>query len=162
LGRLRLVDCRAAVSDEDIRYQRSRFSTRLRADRLYTSGHYWLQRQVGDLWRVGLTRFALRMLGEVVELDFEVAPGAPVRVGQVIGWLEGFKAITDLYAILPGRFEGPNPELERQVSLVQTDPYGQGWLYAARGSPDATCVDAQRYAAVLDATIDKMLGERHG
>ena len=149
------------MGSEEIHYKRSRFSTRLFGDRLYTAGHGWLRREEGDLWRVGFTKFAIRMLGEAVEAGFDVKPGDAIDRGQLIGWIEGFKAVTDLYAVLSGRFEGANPELAREIKLVQTDPSGRGWLYAVRGTPDPTCMDAQGYVSVLDATIDKMLGKRH-
>jgi glycine cleavage system H protein len=148
------------MGTEEIHYKRSRFSTRLQGDRLYTAGHHWL-RQEGDLWRIGFTKFAVRMLGEVVEVGFEAKAGAAVETGQVVGWTEGFKAVTDLYCPLAGVFEGGNPELETQIRLVQTDPYGRGWLYAVRGSPGSGCIDVEGYVSVLDATIDKMLGQRH-
>ena len=80
----------------EVHYRRSRFSTRLLEDRLYTAGHSWLEREEGDLWRIGFTKFAVRMLGEIVELSFETSAGSPVETGQVLGWLEGFKAVTDL------------------------------------------------------------------
>ncbi|MBI4564531.1 MAG: glycine cleavage system protein H [Planctomycetes bacterium] len=146
---------------EEIRYKRSRFSTRLFQDRLYTAGHYWLRQAEGDLWHIGLTKFAIRMLGEIVEMGFDVKPGAALQTGQPIGWTEGFKAVTDLYAPFAGRFEGGNPELDRQIGLVQKDPYGRGWLFSIRGAPGEECLDAHGYASVLDATIDKMLGKRH-
>lgn len=149
------------MGTEEIHYRRSRFSTRLFGDRLYTAGHYWLRKEEGDLWRIGFTKFAVRMLGETVELGFEVKPGAEVQTGQLIGWVEGFKAITDLYSPLSGRFEGPNPDLEKEIKLVQSDPAGRGWLCAIRGTPGADCLDVQGYVSVLDATIDKMLGQRH-
>ncbi|MBI3271964.1 MAG: glycine cleavage system protein H [Planctomycetes bacterium] len=146
---------------EALHYKRSRFSTRLTGDRLYTAGHHWLRRVDGDLWRVGFTRFATRMLGEVVEVGFEVKPGARLETGQILGWSEGFKAVTDLFAPLAGLFEGGNPALDSAIKLVQTDPYERGWLYAVRGSPGAGCLDMDGYVAVLDATIDKMIGKRH-
>ncbi|MBI4606714.1 MAG: glycine cleavage system protein H [Planctomycetes bacterium] len=149
------------MGTEEIHYRRSRFATRLRGDRRYTSGHYWLRREEGDLWRVGFTKFAIRMLGEIVELAFEVEPGAPVETGQAIGWIEGFKASSDLFSPFSGRFEGSNPDLDREIKLVRSDPYRRGWLFALRGAPGDGCVDVHAYVAVLDATIDKMLGKRH-
>lgn len=146
---------------EAIHYSRSRFATRLYGDRLYTSGHYWLRKHEDDLWRVGLTKFATRMLGDVVEFELEAKPGSPVTTGQTIGWLEAFKAVTDLYAVMPGTFEGPNAELEAEVALLQKDPYERGWIYAVRGTPGEQCVDLPGYTAVLDATIDTMMGKRH-
>ena len=59
---------------EEIPYKRSRFSTRLLEHRLYTAGHSWLEQEDEDVWRVGFTKFAVRMLGEIVELGFETAP----------------------------------------------------------------------------------------
>lgn len=149
------------MGSEELHYKRSRFSTRLSADRLYTSGHYWLRKDAGDLWRIGFTKFAIRMLGEIVEIGFEAKPGAAVETGQAIGWTEGFKAVTDLYAPFAGTFEGGNPELDREISLVKSDPYARGWLFALRGTPGEGCVDMNGYVGVLDATIDKMLGKRH-
>ncbi|HLY07993.1 MAG TPA: glycine cleavage system protein H [Planctomycetota bacterium] len=149
------------MAAEEFHYKRSRFATRLFSDRLYTAGHSWLRREEGDLWRIGFAKFAVRMLGEAVELAFEVPEGSAVKTGQPIGWIEGFKAVTDVYAPFAGTFGGGNPALEKEIGLVQTDPAGRGWLYSLRGTPGPDCLDAQGYVAVLDATIDKMLGQRH-
>ncbi len=145
----------------EIPYNRSRFSTRLLEDRLYTAGHSWLEREDEEVWRVGFTKFAVRMLGEIVELGFETEPGATVETGQVIGWLEGFKAVTDMYSPLAGRFEGFNPAVDEQAALLSNDPYRRGWLFRVRGQPDDDCLDVHGYIALLDTTIDKMLGRRH-
>ncbi len=143
-----------------VHYKRSRFSTRLLEDRLYTAGHSWLEREEGDLWRVGFTKFATRMLGEIVELGFEMNPGSPVETGQVIGWLEGFKAVTDIFSPLSGRFEGYNPALDKNITLLTTEPYTRGWLFKVQGQPDTESLDVHGYVSLLDTTIDKMLGRR--
>ncbi|MFQ5494751.1 MAG: glycine cleavage system protein H [Phycisphaerae bacterium] len=140
-------------------YKRSRFSTRLPRDRSYTASHVWLAGQADTVWRIGFTKFALRFLGEPVEFDFEVAPGASVAVGDVIGWVEGFKAVTDVYCPMGGVFRGANPDLDSDIALLQSDPYGRGWLYQVEGTPGEDCVDADGYAETLDATIDKMMGK---
>ena len=145
----------------EIPYNRSRFSTRLLEDRLYTAGHSWLEREDEEVWRVGFTKFAVRMLGEIVELGFETEPGTTVETGQVIGWLEGFKAVTDMYSPLAGRFEGFNPAVDEQAALLSNDPYRRGWLFRVRGQPGDDCLDVHGYIALLDTTIDKMLGRRH-
>jgi glycine cleavage system H protein len=111
---------------------------------------------------VGFTKFATRMLGDLVEYRFEVEPGGAITVGQQIGWVEGFKALSEVYSVVEGGFEGVNPELEREVTLVDSDPYRRGWLYQARGQAELAAVDAQGYAAILDATIDKMLEKQGG
>ena len=146
----------------EIPYNRSRFSTRLLENRLYTAGHSWLEREDEEVWRVGFTKFAVRMLGEIVELGFETEPGATVETGQVIGWLEGFKAVTDMYSPLAGRFEGFNPAVDEEAALLSRDPYRRGWLFRVRGQPGNDCLDVHGYVALLDTTIDKMLGRRHG
>lgn len=140
-----------------LRYKRSRFATRIPTERRYTAGHLWLLEAEPGLWRVGFTKFALRMLGDPVELDFEVEPDAPVERGQVIGWVEGFKAVSDVFAPMDGTFAGENPALVDDVDLLHRRPYDEGWLFALRGVPGEDCVDAQGYAGHLDATIDRML-----
>ena len=141
-------------------FQRAKFKTRLPRGRLYTPGHMWLREAEPGVWQVGLTRFALRMLGEPVDLDFEAAPDGALEVGDVVGWLEGFKAVTDLFAPLPGRFAGGNPALDEDLRRVHSSPYERGWLFAVRGEPGADCVDEEGYASFLEATIDKMVGDR--
>jgi len=146
-------------------YERSRFSTRLPLGRLYTGGHLWLLPEEGPaepgpgLWRIGFTKFALRMLGDPVEFDFEVAEGAAVATGDTLGWVEGFKAVSDVFAPMDGTFAGTNPELEDDIDLL-TRASDRAWLYRLRGTPAAESLDAEGYAGLLDATIDRMLGER--
>jgi len=88
----------------------------------------------GELWRVGLTKFATRMLGEMVDHGFAVEINAPVASGQIIGWVEGFKAISDLFCIAEGRFAGSNARLKEEIALLGKDPYSAGWLYAVTAS----------------------------
>jgi glycine cleavage system H protein len=146
----------APVAPENFYYKRSRFSSRLPMDRVYTPSHFWALQAEPGLWRVGFTKFATRMLGDLVEHGFTVKLGEPVAVGQTIGWIEGFKALTDLYCVADGEFAGANPALEQDVTLTDADPYGRGWLYAVRGTVDPSATDVHGYAAMLDLTIDKM------
>ncbi len=78
----------------------------------------------------------------------------------ILGWVEGFKAISDVYGFCAGEFLGVNPELQKNITLINKKPYGDGWLYEARGTLDDKCVDAEGYAAILNQTIDKMLGQQ--
>lgn len=146
---------------ETIAYKRSRFSTRLPVDRLYTPSHYWIANQGAGVWRIGFTKFATRMLGDPVECGFRVSAGAPVEIGQRIGWFEGFKAVSEIYCVVAGEFRGASPHLERDITLVESDPYREGWLYAARGTPEQSAVDVNGYIKVLDETIDRLLRSRH-
>lgn len=149
------------MNSETVAYKRSRFSSRLPVQYRYTPSHYWLRETESGIWRIGFTKFATRMLGETVEFDFRVGPGARIEVGQVVGWTEGFKAMSDIYSAASGEFLGANPALAENITLIDTKPYGDGWLYAVRGTPDPAHTDVHGYVAILDATIDKMLRSRH-
>ena len=67
---------------------------------------------------VGFTKFSVRMLGEMVESDYEVKVGEKVEIGEVIGWIEGFKATSDIYAV-EGEFKGGNPDFKRPRAFFQ-------------------------------------------
>jgi glycine cleavage system H protein len=141
-------------------YKRARFATQLPVDYLYSPSHLWIARQPEGLWRVGLTRFATRMLGEMVDHGFEVEVDTPVQPGEIVGWVEGFKAISDVFCIADGQFAGGNPALKEKISLMDKDCYGAGWLYAVKGQPDVKCVDIHGYKSRLDMTIDKILEQQ--
>jgi glycine cleavage system H protein len=146
-----------AASEHTLLYRRARFVTRLPLGRLYSPSHFWIAEHEAGIWRVGFTRFATRMLGEIVEHEFQVETGAPVESGQIIGWIEGFKAISDIYSIAEGNFAGGNPVLTEEIELLGKEPYDAGWLYAIEGKPDSRCTDVHGYVGLLNATIDKML-----
>lgn len=130
-------------------------------NRFYTAAHYWLLEEVPGVWRVGFTRFATRMLGDFVEMGWEPAAGARVAVGETIGWVEGFKALTELYSVVEGEFLGGNPLLEEDITRTDSDPYGEGWLYRVQGEPEPNRMDVNGYVTLLDETIDRML-EKYG
>ena len=142
-------------------YRRARFTTHLPRDRRYSPAHYWLLEEEPGIWRIGLTKFATRMLGDIVEFDFSIAPGTNVEVGEEIGSIEGLKAVTSVFSSGSGRFLGEGGPLRRDVTLAESDPYGDGWLYRLQGAPAPDTVDVDGYVAILDATIDKMLTNRH-
>ena len=141
-------------------YKRSTFVTHLPSACLYSPSHFWLARLDGDRWRVGFTKFATRMLGEIVEVQWEKADAAPVASGEIIGSIEGFKAISDIYCVADGRFAGGNPALRDDIELVGREPYAAGWLYEVEGQPDAKCVTLDQYRALLDTTIDRILDKQ--
>lgn len=148
-----------STESDTLRYTRSRFNARLPHNRLYSPSHYWLRETQPGRWQIGLTRFAVRMLGDIVEFGFEAKPGTAVKPGQIVGWIEAFKAVSDVYCVATGAFIGHNAALDDDPSLIDHDAHGKGWLYEVTGTPDGDCVDAQGYAAILDGHIDKMLGD---
>lgn len=142
-------------------YKKSRFVTQLPVRYRYSPSHAWIaETSEAGIWRVGLTRFATRMLGEIVDHGFEVAGGDAVEPGQIIGWIEGFKAISDLYCVASGYFVGGNPVLKEKIALVSKDCYGAGWLYSVKGEPAPHCIDVHQYIEILDKTIDKILEQQ--
>jgi len=144
---------------ETIFFKRSHFATQLPVDALYSPSHYWLLREPDGLWRVGFSKFAVRMLGDLVDQAFEVPVGAAVQPGKILGWIEGFKAISDIYCVVDGTFQGGNPSLQGQLGQINDAPYGAGWLYRAAGEPDRNCMPVRDYANLLNATIDRMLDQ---
>ena len=141
---------------DELFYRRLMFRTRLLGDRLYTASHFWVQQQANGLWRVGLTKFASRMLGDVVEIGFVRQAGEPVEIGESIGWFEGFKAMSDLYSVATGVFAGTNPLLIDRIAVIDDDRYRRGWLYEVEGHAEPDAMDMHAYAALLDDTIDRM------
>jgi glycine cleavage system H protein len=141
---------------EELLYRRILFRTKLLGDRLYTASHFWIQQQDADVWRIGLTKFASRMLGEVVEIGFDVKAGEAVQIGDSIGWFEGFKARSDLFSIAGGVFVGSNPLLVDRIAVVDDDRYRRGWLYEVKGAPEPNAMDMHAYAGWLDDTIDRL------
>jgi glycine cleavage system H protein len=151
----------SAQGDQTVYYRRSRFTTHLPVDRRYSRAHYWLLEESAGVWQVGFTKFATRMLGDIVEFEFSTAPGAAIAVGDEIGSIEGLKAVTSVFSAGTGRFLGEGASLRHDVTLAESDPYGRGWLYRLQGQPAPDTVDVHGYVAILDATIDKMLESRH-
>jgi glycine cleavage system H protein len=145
---------------ETIFFKRSNFATQLPADALYSPSHYWLVRDPDGSWRVGFSKFAVRMLGELVDQAFEIPVGAAIKPGVVLGWIEGFKAISDIYCVVEGTFQGGNSSLAGQLDQINKAPYGAGWLYRATGEPDRNCMPVHEYANLLNATIDRMLAQQ--
>ncbi len=145
-----------AVSETSF-YKRATFVTHLPTDCLYSPSHFWLHEIEPGRWRVGFTKFATRMLGEIVEVQWEKGEGAPVKSGEIIGSIEGFKAISDIYCVADGAFAGGNAALREDIELVSREPYTGGWLYEVQGQPDEKCIDVAGYRGLLDATIDRIL-----
>ena len=140
-----------------ILYKRATFVTHLPVTHRYAPSHCWLASSGDRRWRVGYTKFAMRMLGELVDVQFDREPGTPVRPGDVLGTVEGFKAVSELFCVGQGSFVGGNPALRTDLEALAQDPYSRGWLYEFEGEPDARCMDMDGYRALLDATIDRLL-----
>jgi glycine cleavage system H protein len=95
-------------------------------DLRYTHDHEWLRAQ-GTSWRVGITQFAVDQLGDITLVDLP-KDGDLVTKGQRFGTIESVKSVSDLYAPVSGRVTALNVELKDSPELVNSDPYGKGWM----------------------------------
>ena len=109
----------------------------------YTAEHEWVKAGEGPV-RVGITDFAQDALGDIVYVQLPEI-GSAVRAGDACGELESTKSVSDLFAPLNGTVRAVNEALADQPDLVNTDPYGEGWLL------DIEVEDAAEVAALMDA-----------
>jgi glycine cleavage system H protein len=93
----------------------------------YTSEHEWVQ-PVGDRVRVGITSYAQDALGDIVFVSLP-EEGATVSAGSSVGEVESTKSVSDLYAPISGTVVARNEALDASPDLVNTDPYGEGWMF---------------------------------
>src|ERR1700716_4764390 len=96
------------------------------ADRRYTKSHEWLTLD-GKNVTVGITDFAQAQLGDVVFLELP-SPGRKLEAGDSFGVVESVKAASDLYAPVSGRITAVNDKLAAHPELINSDPYGDGWI----------------------------------
>lgn len=122
-------------------------------DLRYTKEHEWARRQ-GSRVTVGITQYAQEALGDVVYVDLP-ASGTRVEAGQPFGEVESTKSVSDLYAPVNGTIIERNETLESAPELVNSDPYGQGWLVVIEADePEAVeaLLGAQEYAKLTEET----------
>lgn len=114
------------------------------ADLFYTSDHEWVRLAADGTASVGITDFAQDALGDVVFVQLPEV-GATVTAGQACGEVESTKSVSDLVAPLSGTVTAVNEALDGAPELVNSAPYGDGWLYTCEPS------DSAEKDALLDA-----------
>jgi glycine cleavage system H protein len=121
------------------------------ADRRYTKSHEWLVVD-GKSVTVGITDFAQSELGDVVFLELPAA-GRNLAVGESFGVVESVKAASDLYSPVAGRIAAVNDKLAAHPELVNSDPYGEGWLLKVElsGELPADLLDEAAYKKIAEA-----------
>jgi glycine cleavage system H protein len=105
----------------------------------YTAEHEWVQ-VVGDSVRVGITDFAQSALGDVVFVSMPEV-GASVKLGDAFGEIESTKSVSDLYAPVSGIVTARNDGLSEAPELINSDPYGAGWVVEVELSDPAQLDD---------------------
>ncbi len=117
------------------------------ADLRYTAEHEWVRRTGDNTVRVGITDFAQASLGDVVYVQLPDVD-SNVTAGESFGEVESTKSVSDLYAPVSAKVIAVNSDLDANPGLVNSDPYGQGWLLDLQVDGD-TLEDG--LAALLDA-----------
>jgi glycine cleavage system H protein len=110
----------------------------------YSKDHEWI-RVEGQTGYVGITSFAQKELGDIVYLDV-TSVGQTIKHGNIFGTIEAVKTVSDLFMPVSGEIAEFNAELESTPELVNSDPYGKGWIVKINLS------DSSELSTLLDAT----------
>ena len=113
----------------------------------YTKDHEWIKVE-GNIATVGITDFAQRELGDIVFVEVDTI-GKDLDAEAVFGTVEAVKTVSDLFLPIAGKIVELNPILTNQPELVNTDPYGQGWIVKVALASNAdlsTLLSAEEYS----------------
>ncbi|WP_126969762.1 glycine cleavage system protein GcvH [Gynurincola endophyticus] len=116
----------------------------------YTKDHEWVRIE-GNVATIGITDFAQRELGDIVYVDINTV-GSALNAEDVFGTVEAVKTVSDLFLPIAGTINEVNPALEGAPELVNTDPYGEGWMVKMTVNNTAdvdALMDAAAYAALV-------------
>ena len=117
----------------------------------YTKDHEWIKIVEGNTALIGITEFAQQELGDIVYVDISTV-GASLAEGEIFGTVEAVKTVSDLFLPIAGTVLEINAGLEKQPELVNSDPYGEGWIYKLSGvAPEAVAahLTAEAYKAKI-------------
>jgi len=124
---------------------------KLPVDLKYTKDHEWVKIE-GTVATVGITDFAQGELGDIVYVDVDTLDDT-VEEGEVFGSVEAVKTVSDLFMPLTGEVIEFNEELEDEPELVNTDPYGKGWMIKieiSESSQITNLLDAEAYKELIE------------
>jgi glycine cleavage system H protein len=116
----------------------------------YTKEHEWVRQEKENIFLVGITEYAQRELGDIVYVEVETI-GKSMEAGEVFGTVEAVKTVSDLFLPVSGTITELNPELANAPDLVNSDPYGKGWMIKL------TVNDPAQVAKLLDAAAYESL-----
>ena len=117
-------------------------------DLKYSTEHEWVRSGNGSSVRVGITEYAADQLGDIVFVSLPEV-GDSVSAGDACGELESTKSVSDIFCPVPGVITLVNPLLEANPETINTDPYGDGWLFELEldeGADIDDLLDADAYA----------------
>ena len=113
------------------------------ADLRYTSEHEWVKME-GNIATVGITDFAQSELGDIVFVEIETV-GQTFAANEIFGTVEAVKTVSDLFLPIAGKILEVNPALQNAPELVNSDPYGEGWMIKMEVS------NPSEFAALMDS-----------
>jgi len=116
----------------------------------YTKDHEWISLE-GNTATIGITEFAQSELGDIVYVDINTV-GKSLAAEEVFGTVEAVKTVSDLFLPVAGTVLEVNPALEKEPELVNSDPYGQGWMVkvtVSNPSDVAELMSAEAYQALV-------------
>jgi glycine cleavage system H protein len=122
-------------------------------DLKYTEEHEWLVRTEGNTVRLGITAYAQDQLGDVVFVELPKV-GAAVEAGAPFGEVESTKSVSEIFAPVSGTVSAVNSALDENPELINSDPYGEGWI-AEIETEDASALDELMDAAAYQELTDK-------
>ncbi|WP_433175162.1 glycine cleavage system protein GcvH [Actinoallomurus sp. CA-150999] len=116
----------------------------------YTQEHEWITAPSDGVVTVGITAYAADALGDIVYVSLP-QEGASVEAGEPCGEAESTKSVSDIYAPVTGEVVAVNTALDEDPAVINSDPYGEGWLFRVRTSDDSgDLLDAQAYAKLIE------------
>ena len=121
-------------------------------DLKYTKDHEWIKID-GDVATIGITDFAQGELGDIVYVEIETV-GDEIATGEVFGTVEAVKTVSDLFMPVSGEVIAFNESLESEPELVNSDPYGEGWMIKLRFSDTSqldSLLNAEAYKELIGA-----------
>jgi glycine cleavage system H protein len=120
-------------------------------DLKYTAEHEWVREGEDGVLRVGITSYAQEALGDIVFVTLP-AVGTDLTPGGSVGEVESTKSVSDIYAPVAGTVTATNDALDAAPELVNSDPYGEGWMFEVRpaeAGAAASLLDAEAYGRLV-------------
>ena len=112
----------------------------------YSDEHEWVAREAGNVVSIGISAVATDALGDIVYVDLPEV-GSAVTAGETCGEVESTKSVSDLYAPVTGEVTEINEDVISDPALINSDPYGAGWLFKVAVTEEGPLMSGEEYAA---------------
>ena len=119
----------------------------VRDNLVYTAEHEWVEQAVGSC-KIGITDYAQAALGDIVYVQMPKI-GDAVEAGKVCGEVESTKSVSDIYSPVTGTVSAINQQLDSAPELLNSDPYGAGWIFEVSSAQLGTNMNASEYRQLI-------------